>query len=134
MISQNSVGIAKRALNAVWNGGRGAAQKSLFADNFVFRNLSSLGDTTDLDGLRQRAASMRSTYPCGRLKVQDSVGSGEVISVWWTFRDDEGCRSGQSSRRSKRELLDGTCMVRMDAGRVVEMWELGGQLVEASLT
>ena len=134
MISQNNVGIAKRALNAVWNGGRGAAQKSLFADNFVFRNLSSLGDTTDLDGLRQRAASMRSTYPCGRLKVQDSVGSGEVISVWWTFRDDEGCRSGQSSRPFKRELLDGTCMVRMDAGRVAEMWELGGQLVEASLT
>jgi len=25
-------------------------------------------------------------------------------------------------------------MVRMRAGRVAEMWELGGQLVEASLT
>ena len=96
MISQNNVGIAKRALKAVWNGGRGAAQKTLFADNFVFRNLSSLEDVTDLDGLRQRAASVRSTYPCGRLKVQDSVGFGEVISVWWTFRDDEGCRSGRS--------------------------------------
>jgi hypothetical protein len=134
MISQNNVGIAKRALKAVWNGGRGAARETLCADNFVFRNLSSLEDVTDLDGVRQRAASVRSTYPCGRMKVHDSVGSGDLISVWWTFRDNERCRSGRSLRPSQREVLDGACMVRMQGGRVTEMWELGGQLTEGSPT
>jgi hypothetical protein len=130
MIAKNNVSIAERALKAVWNEARGAAQKSLFADSFVFRNLSSLDDVTDLDGLRQRAASVRSTYPCGCLKVQDMVDSGDLVSVWWTFRNRAGCRSEQASRGLQRELMDGTCMFRVQAGRVAEMWELGGQLVE----
>jgi len=132
MISKDNVGIAQRALKAVWNGARDTAQKTLFVDGFMFRNLSSLDDVTDLDGLRQRAAFMRSTYPCGRLLVQDVVDSGDLIAVWWTFRNGERCRSEQTAHPFPRELMDGTCMFRLQGGRVAEMWELGGQLVEAA--
>ena len=129
MISQKNTGVAERALKTIWNGPHDSVEGSLFAEGFVFRNLSSVNDVTDLDGLRQRAASVRATYPCGRLKVQDRVDSGNWVSVWWTFRDRAGCRSERASRGLQHKLMDGTCMFRVQDGRVAEMWELGGQLV-----
>ena len=97
MISNDNVGIVHRALKAVWNGARGTAQKTLFVDGFRFRNLSSLDDVTDLDGLRQRLRSVRSIHPCGRLLVQDMVDSGDLVAVWWTFRNGERCRSERTA-------------------------------------
>ena len=130
MASTNNVGIAERALRSVWKGLRGMTQKSLFTDDFMFRNLSRLDDVTDLDGLRQRTASLRSLHPCARLQVGDTVASGDLVSVWWTLRGKEDCRSRQLLRAAQREVMDGTCMVRLRGGQVAEMWELGCQLVE----
>jgi hypothetical protein len=130
MTLTNNVGIAERAVRSVWTGGRGTAQKALFADDFMFRNLSSLDDVTDLDGLRQRTASVRSLHRCARLQVQDTVASGDLVSVWWTFKSEDGCRSQRALRAVQREVMDGTCMLRLRGGQIAEMWELGGQLVE----
>ena len=128
----NNVGIAERAVRLVWTDGRGTAQQALFADDFMFRNLSSLDDVTDLDGLRQRTASLRSLHPCARLQVWDTVASGELVSVWWTFKSEEGCRSRRGVPAAQREVMDGTCMLRLRGGQIAEMWELGGQLVEVA--
>ena len=133
MISNDSVSLVDRAFRAIWNGTRGTDLKALFADGFEFRNLSSLDDVTDLSGLRQRIIAVRSVHPRGHLRVEDMVNSGDLVSVWWSFGNNGRSHFPRTRGASQPAVMDGTCMFRLEGSRIIEMWELGGQLMREPL-
>lgn len=131
MSAKSRAGIVNGALRAMWNGTNGSDLNSQFDDGFRFRNLNRIDDVADLDGLRQRIASVRSARPGGRWRIKDALEKGDLVVIWWSFEEDG---RGQArwprgnGRATSADVLDGVCMSRLEAGRISEMWELGGQL------
>ena len=132
MIGQSNMITAERALRAVWNGARRSDRDALFAPGFRFRNLGDSDDVTNLCRLRKRIAHLRAAHPGGHLNVEDVFGSGDHFVAWWAFGNDRRTEPAALRSRASTALLEGTCMLRLRSGQVVEMWELGGQLAEAS--
>lgn len=123
--------IVNGVLRAIWSGASGYDLSSQFGAGFRFRNFHSIDDVTDLDGLRRRIASVRSTNPEGRWRLTDALETGDLVVVWWAFGGDgrgQARRSRGAARATPADVLDGVCMSRLEAGRISEMWELGGQL------
>jgi hypothetical protein len=132
MNGQSSVITAERALKAVWNGARRIDRDALFASNFRFRNLGDSDDVTNLCGLRKRICHVRAAHPDGHLVMEDVFGWEDHFVAWWALRID-GCTEPTAPRsEAPTAPLEGTCMLRLCGGQVVEMWELGGQLVEVN--
>ena len=130
MATKQFTGIPDRALKAIWHEDGRRDLDALFGAGFKFRNLCSLDDMTDLSGLRQRIACVRSAHPGGHLEVKDIMDLGDLVTVWWLFEAGQERQALRTPRASRREQLEGTCMFRLQEGKVVEMWELGGELEE----
>jgi hypothetical protein len=129
MLRTTNQRMAYRALQAVWQGMSGDALSALFADGFRFRNVSSEDDGADLADLRRRIASLRSCHPNGDLYVEETVGSGDQVAFWWTFRGAGRDRVAEPSGHAPPAVLSGTSLIRLRDGWVVEICEIGGELV-----
>jgi hypothetical protein len=113
METQNSLTTGYRAFRAIWDGVNGDKLRELFSNRFEFHNLNGGDEVTDLKELRQRVAGLRAAHPWARLRVENAVGSGSHMAFDWTFG---------------HTIPDGSCMLRLEGGRVVELWELSGVL------
>jgi hypothetical protein len=123
MEMQSNYSRGTRAFQAIWDGENGDKLGSIFDDGFEFHNLDGRHDVTDLKGLRQRVAVLRDAYPGAQMRVENTVASGSHIAFDWSLRD------GSSQHRGfAPNILDGSCMVRLNGDCVVELWELNGSL------
>jgi hypothetical protein len=129
---QSNVITVERALKAVWNGARRIDRDALFAHSFIFRNLGENDGMTDLLGLRKRITHVRAAHPYSHLSVVDVFESGDHFVARWAFRMDERTESAAPRSEALTALMEGTWVLYLCDGQVVEMWELGDQLVEAS--
>jgi hypothetical protein len=129
MLQTVNQGMAYRALQAVWQGTSGDALNALFADDFRFRNVSSEHDGVDLADLRRRIASLRSCHPDAYLYVEETVQSGDDMVFWWTFQDTAPEPVSGSNGYARPGTVSGTSLFHLHDGRVVEICEIGGELV-----
>lgn len=129
MFRFNRAEIAQQALGAIWDGAQGGARESPFASGFAYRNSRGEHEVAELEELQLHAGVVRDARPCSRLEVSEVIGTGEHLAVWWVFRDS-GCADASDRASPPQPVnLEGTCMLRLHDGRVVEMWELGGELI-----
>lgn|GEM_PF-1868249 len=128
MVTASNVIVADRALKVLWDGDNGTELHGLFADEFAFRNLGGDGNTLSLDGLRTRVSGVRTAHANGHLEMERVVGDGNLVTIWWKFGDGEPGPSLFTLLSSWPEEPGGTCMLRVQDGKVAEMWEFGGQL------
>jgi predicted ester cyclase len=132
MTGQSNVITVERALKAVWSGARRIDRDALFAHSFRFRNLGKGDDVTDLSGLRKRITHMRAAHPYSYLSVVDVFESGDHFVARWAFRMDERTESAPPRREALTALMEGTWVLYLCNGQVVEMWEVDDQLMEVS--
>ena len=129
MHPDNTQDTAYRALRALWNGTNEKDLATLYDDRFRFRNVSREHDDTDLTGLRSRIASLKSCNPAGDMRVSESVQSGNQVVFWWTFGDSGADTFAHPKGDTPSANLTGTSLLLLDQNRVVEMCEIGGELV-----
>jgi SnoaL-like domain len=125
----NRQDIAYRALRALWNGTSEDDLRRLFDDGFRFRNVGREHDDTGLAGLRGRIASLRSCNPTGDMRVDESVQAGDQVVFWWTFGDARADTFSHSKGDTAPAILNGTSLLLLSQERVIEMCEIGGELV-----
>jgi SnoaL-like polyketide cyclase len=120
---------AYRALRALWDGKNEDDLRTLFDDRFRFRNVSREHDDTDLADLRSRIASLRACNPNGDMRVDGVVLSGDQVVFWWTFGDSGADMFAQAKVDTAPALVTGTSLLLLSDDRIVEMCEIGGELV-----
>jgi SnoaL-like polyketide cyclase len=120
---------AYRALRALWSGASGDDLSTLFDDRFRFRNVSREHDDTGLAELRSRIASLRACNPDADMRVDGVVLSGDQVVFWWTFGDAGADTFAQAKVATAPALLTGTSLLLLSDDRIVEMCEIGGELV-----
>jgi SnoaL-like domain len=129
MEPNNRQDTAYRALRALWNGTSEDDLGRLFDDRFTFRNVSREHDDTDLAELRSRIASLRACNPEGDMRVDGVVLSGDQVVFWWSFGDAGADTSAQAKVDTAPALVTGTSLLLLSDDRIVEMCEIGGELV-----
>jgi hypothetical protein len=129
MKPDNTQDTAYRALRALWNGTSEDDLSMLFDDRFRFRNVSREHDDTDLADLRSRIASLRACNPGGDMRVDGVVLSGDQVVFWWAFGDAGADTVAQAKVDAAPALLTGTSLLLLSDDRIVEMCEIGGELV-----
>jgi hypothetical protein len=128
MEPQNSFSTGYRAFRAIWDGENGDKLRALFANGFEFHNLDGRHDVTDLKGLRQRVAGVRAAHPGAHLRVENAFGSGSHIAFDWSLGDTTPDGAPEKRGASTSNILDGSCMLRLNGSQVVELWELNGSM------
>jgi hypothetical protein len=118
------------AFQAIWDGENGNRLRAIFAENFEFHNLNGSHEITDLKGFRYRIAALRAAHPGAHLRLENGVTAGSHVVFDWSLRDVS--LDGSRGPRGRFEESDGHgfCMVRLSGDRVVEIWELQGELPE----
>jgi len=125
----NTQDTAHRALRALWNGTNEDNLGALFDDRFRFRNVSREHDDTGLAELRSRIASLRACNPEANMRVDGVVVSGDQVVFWWSFGDAGADSFTQAKVATAPALLSGTSLLLLSDDRIVEMCEIGGELV-----
>ena len=128
MEMQSNYSRGTSAFRAVWEGQNGDKLRSVFDECSEFHNLDGKNDVTDLKGFRQRVAGLRAAHPGARLQVENAFGAGSHIAFDWSLGDTNPGGAPEQRKASASNILDGSCMLRLNRDQVVELWKVNGSL------
>jgi predicted SnoaL-like aldol condensation-catalyzing enzyme len=110
--------VVRRLLEELWSGGDLALADELFAPDFLHHNAPP---GTPLGPVGQRAfvAHMRERMPRMRTTIDDLLAEGELVAARWTRR--------YAGPDGAEVVTTGADILRLRAGRIVELWAYGPQ-------
>lgn len=87
-----------------------------------------------LAAYREHLAAVRAACADGQLVIEDTILTNDLVAFWWTYRGTQPVGTLGALAVRVPVALTGCQVMRLEAARIVEVWEMGddlAQLVEA---
>lgn len=115
------MGLVRRVVEEIWNGGDLALAEVLFAPAYVNHG----GLIPDLvcgpEAIKSGVTLYRTSFPTFHLTVEELVAEGAVVELAWAARSMPDSRA-RDARASAPGTLRGTTRSRLAGGQIAESW------------
>jgi steroid delta-isomerase-like uncharacterized protein len=122
-MSEQNKGLARRAIEEVWNQGKLTVIDELTASNATFHDPNVPGGKfTGPEGVKQFVQIYRGAFPDVHITINDQIAEGDKVVTRWTAT---GTNKGQLmgiAPTNKFSTVTGVNIDRYQAGKVVESW------------
>lgn len=116
--------IVQRLVDEVWNKG----DLSLIEDLFVERCKVN-GRYVTLEGLKERDARARESFPDAEYNVDDLIAAGDKVIIRWQARGaHKGTLWGIIPPTGKNVIWRGMHIFHFENGKISEMWSIADNL------
>lgn len=110
-----------------WNTASPTAIDELFITNFI-DHTPSLGESSGLEGFKQRATMIRTAFPDLYFTVEDMIAEGDRVLVRWIVRGThEGVFMGIPAT-GRQVTWEGINIFRITGEKIIERWTFQDQL------
>ena len=122
MAVEQTEGLVRQALEAIWNQGALEVADALFAPDYVNHG----GLIPDLvrgpEAIKLSVALYRTAFPALHLTIEEFSVDGETILLRWTARAAPAGTAAGSAHSEQAGMVTGSTRSRLVGGQIVESW------------
>jgi steroid delta-isomerase-like uncharacterized protein len=119
--------LVRRWIELAWNRGDVSLLDQLHAPGFRDRT-GNPGATPDTAGLKQVIRSVRAAFPDAVFTIDDLVAEDNRVAARWTMRGTHMGEFNGIAATGRPLTLPGFGLLRIDDGRIAELWHLEDDL------
>lgn len=123
MSTEENKAITRRLIEEVWNQGNLGLADELVAPDYVGHDPASPDEHRGPEGLKQFAATTRSSFPDWHMRIEEQVAEGDLVATRWTATGTQKGEMAGIPPTGKRVQMPGTSIDRFSGGKLVETWD-----------
>jgi len=126
-IEEENKAIEKRYIEEIWNKGNVALTGEFLTANYAWHGPGGR-EVKGIDGIKQLATGLHSTFPNLTFKIEDMVAEGKIIMYRYTARGTFSGNFMGVAPTGKKVIWTGFMQDNFKENRIVESWERADML------